>query len=72
MMMPAKKRYEIRVVGKLDQSYDVAFAACDIVVDGTVSVISAEVDAAELGQILDAIGRLGIELLDIHLFGRGR
>lgn len=71
-MMLAKKCYEIRVAGKLDQSYDVAFAACDIAVDGTVSVISAEVDAAELGQILAAIGRLGIELLDIHLFGRAR
>jgi hypothetical protein len=62
--------YEIRVVGLLDEDAANALAGLDVVSDGTVSVIDADLDQAGLHGVLERIRSLDIELLEIRLVRR--
>ena len=60
------KRYEIRLVGHLDEEAAAALAHLAPIANGTVTIIEAELDQAGLHGLLERIRALGIELLDIR------
>ena len=60
------KRYEIRLVGHLDEEAAAALAHLSPIDNGTVTIIEAELDQAGLHGLLERIRTLGIELLDIR------
>ena len=60
------KRYEIRLVGHLDEEAAAALAYLAPVSNSSVTIIEAELDQAGLHGLLERIRTLGIELLDIR------
>jgi hypothetical protein len=60
------KRYEIRLVGHLDEEAAAALAYLSPIANGTVTIIEAELDQAGLHGLLERIRTLGIELLDVR------
>jgi hypothetical protein len=65
------KRYEIRLVGRLDEDASAELAYLAPLSNGNVTVIEAELDQAGLHGLLERIRTLGVELLDIRQV-RGR
>jgi hypothetical protein len=64
--VPVPKRYEIRLVGHLDEDASAALAYLSPISNGNVTVIDAELDQAGRHGLLERIRTLGIELLDIR------
>jgi hypothetical protein len=63
--MPPKS-YEIRIVGALQDDVVDAFAGCEVVYDGGVTMVFAQLDTAGLHGLLNQIRRLDLELLDVR------
>jgi hypothetical protein len=67
-----QRRYEIRIVGELDEKAAEAFAGFDRSSDGAVTILDADLDQAGLHGLLERIRTLGLELLDIRQIRRHR
>jgi hypothetical protein len=59
--------YEIRVVGALGRAGRTAFADLAVDVEPAATVLSGEMNQADLHEVLDRIRALGLELIDVKL-----
>ena len=59
-------RYEVRVVGELDEATADAFAGWDIASGGGETAIVGEFDQAALHGMLERIRSLGLELVNVR------
>jgi hypothetical protein len=64
----ARSGYEVRVVGTLGPAARDAFADLDLDLDvePTTTILSGEVDQAELHAVLERVRALGLELVDVR------
>jgi hypothetical protein len=58
--------FEIRVVGALGRAGRSAFADLAVDVEPTATVLSGEMEQADLHEVLDRIRALGLELIDVR------
>ena len=65
----ARAAYEIRVVGSLGPAASEAFCDVSVDVEPTATVLSAELEQADLHALLDRVRGLGLELLDVRRAG---
>ena len=61
-----QKRYEIRIVGGLDEEAVDAFAGYEVAFDGDLTMVYANLDNAGVHGLLERIRSLGLELLDMR------
>ena len=61
-----QKRYEIRVVGGLEEDAVDALAGYEVAFDGGVTMLYANLDNAGLHGLLERIRNLNLELLDVR------
>jgi hypothetical protein len=59
-------RYEIRLSGPLDKASREAFVGLDMVSDGALTVVTADLDQAALHGLLERIRALGLELQEVR------
>jgi hypothetical protein len=62
----ARNSYEIRVVGSLGPAAQEAFAGLSVDVEPTTTVLSGDLDQADLHALLDRVRALGMELVDVR------
>jgi hypothetical protein len=62
----ARAGYEIRVVGALGPAAREAFGAYEVDIEPTATVLSGELDQADLHALLELVRGLGLELLDLR------
>jgi hypothetical protein len=62
----ARDGYEIRVVGAIGPAAREAFRESAVEVEHSSTVLTAEVDQAELHAMLDRVRALGLELVDVR------
>jgi hypothetical protein len=61
-------RYEIVVIGELSQRFAVAFEGMEVHADaGRTTITGWVVDQARLHALIDRVGELGLELLDVRV-----
>lgn len=65
-------RYEIRIVGQLDEAAAAAFGDLDVTVHGAVTVITGDFDQAALHGLLERIRLLGLDLVEARRLRGGR
>jgi hypothetical protein len=63
-------RYEILVVGELDDAAAEMFAGLDMSSEGTLTAISGEFDQAALHGLLERVRALGLELVEVRRLRR--
>jgi hypothetical protein len=61
-----RSAYQIRVVGALGPVAREAFDGLEMDVEPTATVLSGELEQADLHELLDRMRGLGLELLDIR------
>ena len=61
----AKTTYEIRLLGALGPAARAAFDSMSVEVEPTTTVLSGELDQADLHALLDRVRALGLELLEV-------
>lgn len=62
----ARSTYEIRVAGVLGAAAREAFRDLAVEVDPATTVLTAELEPAELHAVLDTVRDLGLELVEVH------
>lgn len=62
----AKNSYEVRVVGSLGPAARDAFADMTVDVEPTSTVLSGDLEQADLHAILDQVRALGLELVEVR------
>lgn len=68
----AKNCYEIRVIGKLGPAAREAFSDLGVDVDPLTTVLTGELQQAELHALLDRVRALGLELVDVRQSPSGK
>ena len=63
----AKHPYEIRVTGTLGPAAREAFSELILDVEPLTTVLTGELEQAELHALLDRVRALGLELVDVRL-----
>jgi hypothetical protein len=58
--------YEVRVVGSLGPAASEAFADLSVDLEPTATVLSGELEQADLHALLDRVRGLGLELIDVR------
>jgi len=58
--------YEIRVVGAIGPAAREAFGELDVDVEPTATVLSGDLEQADLHALLERMRGLGLELLDLR------
>jgi hypothetical protein len=58
--------YEIRVVGALGPAASEAFADVSVDLEPTATVLSGDLEQADLHALLDRVRGLGLELIDVR------
>ena len=61
-----RSAYQIRVVGALGPAAREAFDGLEVDVEPTATVLSGDLEQADLHELLDRMRGLGLELLDIR------
>jgi hypothetical protein len=64
-----KTTYEIRVAGVIGPAVREAFRHLAVEVDPATTVLTAELEPAELHAVLDTVRDLGLELVEVHHHG---
>ena len=64
-------RYRITVSGGLGETGREAFGDFDIQPEGADTVLSGDLDQAALHGVLDRIGQLGLEPIEVRRLGDG-
>jgi hypothetical protein len=62
----SKISYEVRVVGSLGPAARDAFAELTVEVEPTSTVLSGELEQADLHALLDQVRALGLELVEVR------
>lgn len=62
----AKNSYEIRVIGTLGPAAQEAFADLVLDVEPLTTVLTGDLEQAELHALLDRVRALGLELVDVR------
>jgi hypothetical protein len=62
----SKISYEVRVVGSLGPAARDAFAELAVDVEPTSTVLSGELEQADLHALLDQVRALGLELVEVR------
>lgn len=62
----SKNPYEIRVIGSLGPAAREAFSDLVVDVEPLATVLTGELDQAQLHALLDRIRALGLELVDVR------
>lgn len=65
--MMRRNSYEIRVLGSLGPAALEAFDGMSVDVEPTTTVLSGNLDQADLHGLLDRVRALGLELVDVRL-----
>jgi hypothetical protein len=58
--------YEIRVVGSLGPAASEAFSDLSVDLEPTATVLSGDLEQADLHALLDRVRSLGLELIDVR------
>ena len=61
-----RSSYEIRVVGSLGPAAREAFSGLSVDVEPPTTVLSGDLDQADLHALLDRVRALGLELVDVR------
>ena len=61
----ARITYEIRVLGSIGPAAREAFTDMAVEVEPTTTVLSGDLDQADLHAVLDRVRALGLELVDV-------
>ncbi|HZC70341.1 MAG TPA: hypothetical protein VE442_06590 [Jatrophihabitans sp.] len=62
----AKQSYEIRVAGTLGPAAREAFSGLELDVEPLSTVLTGDLEQAELYVLLDRVSALGLELVDVR------
>lgn len=60
-----KDYYEIKVVGALGPAAQEAFAGLEVDIEPTSTVLSGDLEQADLHALLDRVRALGLELVEV-------